>query len=238
MRKVVILLILSLGSVLAHADAVWTHAYDFTTGSTADLAGSGATISLGNGTFSSAGYSFAAGQGVTLTNAASGAYSLHMVFSYTPVNGWGELVMLSNGGLWLDNNVLNFYAWTGDIANTTMTPGTTYDVIITHQDDVGPQYGTQIYLGGKLVASTYGYSSQTSGTIGLMVNNPWGQTVGGTIQRIDIYSGALTQSQVTLVDDDNIPQGYAPSTVPEPASMLLFGSGLALVAPLVRRFRR
>lgn len=66
--------------------------------------------------------------------------------------------------------------------------------------------------------------------LGFFLDNTIGGGIGewspGDIAGARIYSGVLTQAQVTELDDDLTPAGATPTGVPEPASLVMLASGL------------
>ena len=228
------------GAAPSAQGATLTHLCEFN-GGLSDTLGGPSRVS-GGGTVNATSYSFAASQGLSLSNALAspGDYSIALRFSFDVVNGYRKIIDFRNrtvdAGFYVINSKLTFYPVTGpdgEFPNATTRP-----VVLTRDAATsaitayvnGVQQFTFIDSTGLGVFSTAGSLMQFFYD-DLAVPN---EASGGVVDEIRIFDGALTASEVkdAFTISPNV------TTVPVPSSLLLRGTGLAGLLLQRRRVSR
>ena len=209
--------LLSMAALLSLAAArpasAQTHVY--TLNNTYADANSGPSLvpngSTGTGTLSSSGYTFAANQGLGLTNALTdpGNYSISLTFSLTDVisgNGYKKLIdfknLTSDNGLYLLNGVLDFYP-TPLVATTVIAANQSVTVNLTRNS------ATHLLTGSVNGVQQFSFAdtdnnavfSTTNGQINFFQDDTvTGQreASGGTVTNITLNAPAVPEASTTV----------------------------------------
>lgn len=214
----------------AHGAPTLIHDYQLN-GTFADALGGPALVAAG-GTLGGTGYTFAANQGLSLSNglAGNGNYSIEMSFSFSNTGlGAGYRKILdfkdrsSDNGLYALGKALNFYPVA--TAGTAFANNVNVDVVLTRDSGTNAVNG---YLNGVNMwsfvdAGSLAVFSSANDIVQFFKDDTvtgGGESSGGFVDYIRIYDGAIIPS----------PNG----NVPEPGTLALLGVA-ALVAGLRRR---
>ena len=221
--------------VIHSSASMLIHDYQFQN-NLADSLGGPSLVSLG-GSVGSGSYTFAAEQGLSLSNGLSNSadYSLYMNFEFSSVSGGYEKIvdfksLTSDNGLYNLNAALDYYPFAGSL--NTMPAGTFVDVAITRDTASNTVTG---YVNG---VQQLQFTDSSSDAVFSSANNiiyffqddgvtGGGESSAGVATRIQIFNGALTAAEVATLPGSN---------VPEPMSLGLAGVGVSLC--LLLRSRR
>ena len=123
-------------SMAGTANAALIHDYQLN-GTLADALGGPALVAAG-GTLGANNYSFAANQGLSLSNglpSSNGNYSIAMTFQFASTNGYTKIIDFkdrsSDNGLYNFNGRLNFYNYVTSSDNTNFVSNQDVDVVLT-----------------------------------------------------------------------------------------------------------
>lgn len=194
------------------------------------LPGGSALTSFGGSLATPGLYTFAAGQGLSASNFLlnGGEYSLGIRFEFDTTSGWRKLVDFKDRtvdcGQYV-NGGLAFYCLN---SGGSLSPDTFYNVVLTRSS--AGTYST--YVNGSLVwsISDVGNNAVFSGSNLFFFMDDFangGEISGGTADRILIYDGDLSASEVAALDFGNEP--FYGSATPEPSAFALAGIGFALL---------
>jgi hypothetical protein len=209
------------------------HDYQFQN-TLADSLGGPSLVSLG-GTIGAGEYSFAAEQGLSLSNALPDDtnYSIYLDFEFDTLSGYRKIVdfknLASDNGLYNLNTDLNFYNFNFGPSGA-LTAGTFAQVVLTRDSSTNTVTG---YVNGvqqiQFVDSTSdGVFSAANNIINFFQDDAatgGRESSSGEVSEIQIYDAPLTAQQVA---------GLSTST-PEPVSSALVGIGLAIAVAQKKR---
>jgi hypothetical protein len=215
-----------------------THDYNLTN-SLNDLVGSTPLISDG-GSIGPAGYTFGTNQGLNVSSALTDVadYSFLMDFSFQDLSGYRKILdyknLASDNGVYNLSTDLNYF-------NASFGPTGAFAANTPARVVITRDAATQVVTGYVDGVSQFSFTDTTNdatftGTNGIIRffedDNVTGQreASAGVATHISIYDGALTSAQVADLGGPGSASG-----VPEPASFLLRGMGLAGVGLAAKR---
>ncbi len=219
---------------LAVSGATLTADYRFN-GNLNDSLPGGVALTSHGGTTGAGVYTFGAGQGLSVSNllANGSEYSIGIRFELDVTSGYRKLVdfkdLSSDCGQYV-NGGLNFFCMD---SGGSLAANTFYDVVLTRT--AAGTYSTYVnglFLWSEADGDNDSVFSGSKMHFFIDDNARGGEVSGGTVDRLLIYDGALTSSEVGALDFGHQPD-YAPT--PEPATFALAGITLAAVAVFRRR---
>ena len=213
----------------AHGAPTLIHDYQLN-GTLADALGGPALVDAG-GTLGGTGYTFAANQGLSLSNglAGNGNYSIEMSFSFSTIGGYRKILdfkdRASDNGLYALGAALNFYPI--DTNGTAFGNDVNVNVVLTRDSstDVVTGYLNGVSMWSFVDGGALAVFSGANDIVQFFKDDfatGQGEASGGFVDYIRIYDGAIIPA----------PNG----NVPEPGTLALFGAA-ALAAGLRRRRR-
>ena len=204
--------------------------------SLADNYGGPSLVSNG-GVLSSAGYVFNANHGLSLSGGLlnTGDYSIALNFNFSILSGYRKILDFDNRqldyGLYTLNSALTFYPIT--VTNqAVLSPSTSIELVFTRSaaTHVVTAFGNGTSLFSVMDTVSPAVFTGPAGIIYFFTDDTAipGNDPTGSVQRIRIYDGALTASQVATLDAPGV-------GAPEPAAFTLIGLSLAGLARLRHR---
>ncbi|MEI7821495.1 MAG: hypothetical protein WCK55_11290 [Verrucomicrobiota bacterium] len=189
-----------------HGAAVLIHDYQFNGDFTDSLAGPALVPLNGVGTLNPTNYSFATGQGLSLSSGlpAAGNYSIVADFSFAATGGYQKIVdfktQTSDSGLYSLGTALNFYpVATGPsgafAASVTLSLALTRDGVTNQVTGYVNGVPHITFADGSSLAVFTGANNEIRFFIDDNVTGG-GEAAAGTVDRIRIYDGALTAADL------------------------------------------
>ncbi len=171
----------------------------------------GTAMVTGGGTLGSTGYTFAAGQGPSVSNALAntGEYSIEMVFRIDDVSGYKNLINFNNRAndisIYNLGGSLYLYGYgNGNSGTADFTPGQSYRVVITRN---ATTQQTTAYVNGiqkvQVTDLSNYYVASAAGGILHFFRDDGTENTPGFLDRVRIYHSVLTASQVLALGDTN-----------------------------------
>jgi hypothetical protein len=228
---------LSIGTVSAGMGAAEaatvTHFYGLS--NTLTDAYGGPTLVSNGGSLSASGYSFAANQGLSLSNAIDpNNYSILLDYSLSDTAGWNKVIdfknLTSDNGLYHQNGKLNFYP-KGASNTTSIGDNTPVRLVITRDGATTAGYFNGVQEFSFNDTSNDGVFSASNNIINFFIDDAatsGSEASGGSLQQIVIYNGALSSGEVSNLGTVGAP--IAGAEVPEPFTIVgtLIGGTAAL----------
>ena len=213
--------------------------------SLADERGGPSLVALG-GTVGPTSYTFAAGQGLTLTNALNPrVYTLELMFSFQTVSSQRQVIdftdVQDSRGLRISDGRINLNGTDVNAPVVFQANQPTHFVITRDARDVFTAYVNGVVARSFLDNVGSGVFTAPGQLAALFTHNPvWGPSSAGELFWARTYDVALTSDQVLArmqAGDDALPGDPPPptSTVPEPGTWALRGAGLVVLAGSARR---
>jgi hypothetical protein len=184
-----------------------THDYPLKS-SFADAKG-GPALTSGGGSLSATGYTFATGQGPTLSNAltATGSYTIQVVFTPTTVSGYQKILDFKNRtsdiGLYSLSGTLVFYGSAGSGTTATIKAAQSADVVLTYV--ASSKLVTGYVNGAKQFSFTDSTGLATFTATHSIINilqddlNTNHENFAGKLTHVSVFNSALSASQVTTL---------------------------------------
>lgn len=195
-------------------------------GSYAETNGGSALVPAG-GTLGATGYTFAAGQGPSVSNALAntGEYTIEMVFRMNSVGSYLNLINFNNrtndNAIYCLSGKAYLYSYSGGLSATTdFVAGQTHRLVVTRNASTKV---TTAYVDGVQKAQVtdsgdYYVASAANGILHFF-HDDGGEDAAGFIDQIRIYHSVLTSTQVAAL-------GQTTSTAPE---IQLKGNGTVIL---------
>lgn len=207
--------------------ATLTHQYQFNGNLSDDFAGP--SLVSNGGTVNATNYSFAANQGLSLSNALvdPADYSIEIVFNFSELSSYRKIIDFKDrtvdAGMYNQDTRTRFYTQTtGELGE--FTANVDARLVLTRDDATDL---VSIYVDGSLKDS---FTDSGSDAVFSAANNIiWffqndtvqsGEASPGVVDLIRIYDGDLTSGEVAALG--------GPSPVPEPSSLLLASCATSL----------
>lgn len=240
-------LFLSVTANLSHATLI--HQYDFN-GNADDTLGGKPLVKYGAGTYNdNSTYSYLKGGGFALADSPGDAYTLDLTFQFSNVYNLARILNFSN----FTSYYGLYYSSSGKyFVSGGATPA--FGHPLTFQQPTRLTWvrdtdgNVAIYQDGALVCSwvdSGGFFAAAKNThISFFVQTGPHDLAGystGTIDSLRVYNTALTADQINPplpAKQPETPPGTPSASVPEPASVAVFGVGMALIGFLRRRQSR
>lgn len=224
------------------AEAALIHQYRLD-GSLADDLG-GPSLVADGGTLNATDYSFAANQGLSLSNALpnAGNYSIEFEFEFDTLSGYRKLVdfkdLTADAGLYNLNTALNFFPVTGG-SSGAFTANVFARLVLTRDGSSNAVTG---YVNGvqQITFTDSGSLAVFSAANNIIrffeddTKTGPSEASAGAVDYIRIYDAPLTAADVAALTDP-VPLG---AVVPEPSSLALLSiGGMGLAWSAIRRRR-